>query len=136
MSKVPDPLRPQGHASAGKAARPAITRAEIDATLGYIQRHACDGVSPATVVKETTQAVPLGTFSRQFRAATGLTLRAAIRQRQVEEARRLLLRTELTPQYIAEYCGFRDVRSAAHAFLATGGVVPHRLLPPYARKRL
>jgi len=135
MSKVPDQPAPQNQASARKAARPVITRAEIEATLGYIQRHACDGVGPAAVVKETA-SVPLGTFSRQFRAATGLTLRAALRQRQVEEARRLLLRTELSPQYIAEYCGFRDVRSAARAFLATGGEVPHGLLPPYARKRL
>ncbi|WP_265594196.1 AraC family transcriptional regulator [Haloferula sp. BvORR071] len=126
---MPDPLPLQDRTSALKAARPIVTRAEIAATLGYIQRHACDGVSPATVVKET-QSVPLGTFSRHFRAATGLTLRGALRQRQVEEARRMLLRTELSPQYIAEYCSFRDVHAAARAFLAAGSEVPHALLTP------
>lgn len=136
MSKVPDPHQPRGDASARRAARPSLTRAEIEATLGFIQRHACDGVSPASVVREMQQSLPLGTFSRHFRAATGLSLRAALRHRQVEEVRRLLLRTELTPRYIAEYCGFPDVRTAARAFIASGCEVPHALLPPYARKRL
>jgi AraC-like DNA-binding protein len=130
MSKVPDPLPQPSRTSAGTAARPAVSRAEIDAALGYIQRHACAVASPASVVKET-QAVSLGTFSRHFRAATGLTLRAAIRQRQLEEARRLLLRTELTPLFIAEHCGFRDLGSAARAFVAAGSKVPQALLPPH-----
>ena len=130
MSKAPGPHSPHDRVNGRKVSRPDLTRAEIEAALGYIQRHACDGLSPAMVVKELHAGGPLGAFSRQFRAATGLTLRSAIRQRQVEEARRLLLRTELTPQYIAEYCGFRDVHAAAGAFRAAGGEVPHRLLAP------
>jgi len=112
-----------------ETARPAVSRAEIEAALGYIQRHACDGLTPARVVMETQQ-VSLATFSRHFVAATGLTLQAAIRQRQLEEARRLLLRTELTPPYIAEHCGFRDLRSMASAFTAAGCEVPHALQSP------
>ena len=62
-------------------------------------------------------------------AATGLTLRAAIRQCQLEEVRRLLLRTELTPEFIAGQCGFRGLREANRAFLDAGCEVPHALRP-------
>ena len=106
--------------------RPAVALADIETALGYIHRHACEGLTPERTVKET-QRVSVATFSRHFRAATGLTLRAAIRQRQVEEVRHLLLRTELTPQFIAEHCGFRDLKSAARAFTAAGSEVPHAL---------
>jgi AraC-like DNA-binding protein len=115
--------------AAREKARPAVSRAEIDVALGHIQRHACDGLTPGRVVMETQQ-VSLATFSKHFLAATGLTLRAAIRQRQLEEARRLLLRTELTPPFIAEHCGFRDLRSMASAFTEAGCEVPHAVRSP------
>ncbi len=134
MSKVPDPLPPHDRTRAGKLPRPVPTRAEIEASLGYIQRHACDGVSPYTVIRETQTGLSLGSFSRHFRAATGLTLRAALRQRQLEEARRLLLRTELSPEFIAEHCGFRDLPAAVRAFRAAGSEVPQALLQPDSRR--
>lgn len=135
MSKAPDEFPPQiPITTASKAARAGITRADIDAALGYIHRHACEGATPKRVVQET-QTVSPATFSRHFRAATGLTLRAAIRQQQLEEVRRLLLRTELSPQFIAEHCGFRDLRAAARAFTAAGSEVPHALLSPAPKSR-
>ena len=108
---------------AGQARRPMVTHADIETALGYISRHACDTLTAARVVTET-QRVSLATFSRYFRDVTGLTLNAAIRQRQLEEFRRLLLRTELSAQYIAEHCGFRNVKAAAQAFVASGSGVP------------
>jgi len=117
----------------GVVARATVNRAEIEAALGYIHRHACDGVTAGQVVM-VTQQVSLATFSRHFLAVTGLTLQAAIRQRQLEEARRLVLRTELSPQYIAEHCGFHDLRAAARAFTAAGCEVPQALRVPKSSK--
>ncbi|MEO5715849.1 MAG: AraC family transcriptional regulator [Luteolibacter sp.] len=110
-------------------ARPVVTRADIDVAMGYIERHACNSLTPGRVIAET-QRVTLATFQRHFIAATGLTLEAAIRLRQLEEVRRLILRTELSPQFIAEQCGFPDIGSAAGAFTAAGCEVPHALREP------
>ena len=132
MPRPPKALTSRSRATTtgkGGVLRTAVSCAEIEAALGYIQRHACDGVTAEQVVMETQQ-VSLAAFSRHFLAATGLTLWAAIRQRQLEEARRLLLRTELSPQFIAEHSGFRDLRSAARAFRAAGCEVPHALRLP------
>jgi transcriptional regulator GlxA family with amidase domain len=127
MSRPSDSAIPDGSAAtasgAGPARRPVVTCADIETALAYISRHACDNLTAARVAMETQQ-VSLATFSRHFRAATGLTLKDAIRQRQLEEVRRLLLRTELSAEYIAAHCGFRDARAAARAFVATGSDVP------------
>ncbi|MEO6476466.1 AraC family transcriptional regulator [Luteolibacter sp.] len=124
---MPDPISQQGHGPAvGKAARSIVSRTDIDVALGYIERHACDGLTPMRVVAET-QKITLEMFHPHFLAATGLTLEAAIRLRQLNEVRRLILRTELSPQFIAEQCGFPDIRSAARAFTAAGCEVPHVL---------
>lgn len=130
MPMPPEPI-PQGglNTTNGEAVRPVVASADIDAAMGYIERHACDRLTPGRVVAET-QRVTLETFQRDFLAATGLTLQSAIRLRQLDEVRRLLLRTELSPQFIAEQCGFPDIGSAANAFTAAGCEVPHALRGP------
>ena len=121
-------MSPPDSSRLNSGSRPVVGRADIGTALSYISRHACEGLTPARVVKETQQ-VSLPRFSRSFLAATGLTLRAAIRQCQLEEVRRLLLRTELTPDFIAGQCGFRGLREATRAFLDAGCEVPHALRP-------
>ena len=130
MPMLPDSNSQQGdHPIHGEPTRPVVSRSDIDVAMGYIERHACEGLTPFRVVAET-QTVPLVTFHGHFLAATGLTLQAAIRMRQLEEMRRLLLRTELSLPFIAEQCGFPDVRAAADAFREAACEVPHALREP------
>jgi LacI family transcriptional regulator len=96
---------------------------DIAAALEYIAQHACHGVSVEQVMKET-QHVSYATFHNHFHAATGQTPGEAIRQRQVEEARRLLGTTELSMTAIAENCGFCDSSSFARGFRAFQGMTP------------
>jgi len=88
--------------------------------VGYINQHACEGLSVERVVKET-QRVPKPVFIRRFRAATGQTPRAAILRRQLDEARRLLAGTELSLAFIAEHCGFRKLEALERALHAADG---------------
>lgn len=124
MPRMPEAIDQKGCVRTnGRAVPPTVALADIDVAMGYIERHACDGLTPARVVAET-QRVTLVTFQRHFLAVTGLTLQTAIRLRQLDEVRRLILRTELSPAFIAEHCGFRDLPSAARAFISAGSEVP------------
>lgn len=109
------------------ASNDRITRDDLIAAVNYIEQHAWEGLSVRRLVLET-QRVPSPVFVRHFQAFTGKTPREAIRRRQLEEVRRLLERTELSPESIAELCGFSNLRSAAKAFQAAEGRVPRRLL--------
>ena len=100
-----------------------ITRADITAAQNYIKRYACDGLNVARLVKET-QRVPAAIFSKHFKLVTGQTPRQAIRRRQLQEAARMLDRTELSPRFIAECCGFRNSTALARAFKAEEQPLP------------
>jgi LacI family transcriptional regulator len=93
---------------------------DIAAAVGYINQHACEGLSVERIVKETQQ-VTKPVFVRRFRAATGQTPRAAILDRQLDEARRLLAGTELSLAFIAEHSGFRKLAALERAFQAAEG---------------
>lgn len=101
--------------------RPQIC--DIAAALDYIARHACHGVSVEQVMKET-QRVSKGTFHKHFLATTGQTPGNAIRQRQVEEARRLLATTQISITTIAEQCGFCDIGNFSRGFRVVQGMSP------------
>jgi LacI family transcriptional regulator len=90
---------------------------DIAAAMEYINRHACKGISVAQLVEET-QHVSRWTFQKHFQAATGETAGDVIRQRQFQEARRLLRTTALSITIIAEQCGFSASNEFARAFRA------------------
>jgi LacI family transcriptional regulator len=90
---------------------------DIAAAMEYINRHACKGISVGQLIQET-QHVSRWTFQKHFQAATGQTARDVIRQRQFQEARRLLRTTELSITLIAEQCGFSASNEFARAFRA------------------
>jgi len=90
---------------------------DIAAAMEYINQHACEGISVGQLIQET-QHVSRWTFQKHFQAATGQTARDVIRQRQFQEARRLLRTTELSITLIAEQCGFSASNEFARAFRA------------------
>jgi len=96
---------------------------DIAAALEYINQHACQHISVAQLIKET-QHVCKATFHKYFQVATGQTPGEAIRQRQMEEARRLLDKTELSISSIAECCGFCDNSIFSRSFHGTHGMSP------------
>jgi transcriptional regulator GlxA family with amidase domain len=97
--------------------------ANIAAALNYIHNYACEGLSLRRLVQET-QRVPAAVFVKQFKKATGQTPNQAIRRRQLESARRLLDRTELSLGFITEHCGFQSVNALGRAFKAAEGALP------------
>jgi LacI family transcriptional regulator len=90
---------------------------DIAAAMEYINQHACQGISVAQLIQET-QHVSRWTFQKHFQAATGKTAGDVIRERQFQEARRLLRTTELSVTLIAEQCGFSASNEFARAFRA------------------
>jgi AraC family L-rhamnose operon transcriptional activator RhaR/AraC family L-rhamnose operon regulatory protein RhaS len=77
----------------------------------------------AQLIQET-QHVSRWTFQKHFQAATGKTAGDVIRDRQFQEARRLLRTTELSITLIAEQCGFSASNEFARAFRAFDGKSP------------
>jgi AraC-like DNA-binding protein len=59
-----------------------------------------------------------------FLHKTGLTVHAALRQRRIIEAQRLLLRTTLTVDEIARRCGFARRDSFTRAFRTLANCSP------------
>jgi len=96
---------------------------DIAAAVAYINQHACHGLTVEHLLHET-QHVSKVTFHKHFLAATGQTPGDAIRQRQLEAARKLLTETKLPITQIAENCGFNSSSDFARVFRAAQGVPP------------
>jgi LacI family transcriptional regulator len=96
---------------------------DIAAAVNYINQHACRDLSVEQLLQKT-QHVSKMTFHKYFLAATGQTPGEAIRQRQFEEARRLLAETELSITLVAENSGFGSSSDFARAFRAVQGITP------------
>ncbi len=89
----------------------------------YIQRNACRGIRPEHVAKEMGYASKQD-FSRNYKAVTGRTPGQAILERQLQDARRLLLETEFSIAFIGGNCGFPNQRRFSRAFRAAEGWSP------------
>lgn len=96
---------------------------DIAAAVSYINQHACHGLTVERLLRET-QHVSKITFRKHFQAATGLAPGETIRQRQFEEARRLLATTRLSITLVAEQSGFGSSSDFARAFRAAQGISP------------
>jgi transcriptional regulator GlxA family with amidase domain len=93
------------------------TPSSIATAVHYIKQNACHGIRADHVAKEMGYASERD-FSRRYKAATGWTPHAAILQRQLQEARRLLAETEFSMAFIAGSCGFPSQRVFSQAFRA------------------
>jgi LacI family transcriptional regulator len=101
--------------------RPEIC--DIAAAVQCIQKNACRGIKVQEVIRET-QRVSRVTFHRHFIESVGMTPAEAIRQRKLEEVRRMLVGTELPVSMIADLCGFRTPKELARAFRTAEKTTP------------
>jgi AraC-like DNA-binding protein len=95
----------------------------IAVAVNYINQNACHGIRAGHVAKELGYASEQE-FNLNYQAVTGRTPRQAILQRQLQEARRLLLETEFSLAFIAGSCGFPNQRTFHRAFRAAEASSP------------
>jgi LacI family transcriptional regulator len=98
--------------------RPEIC--DISGALECIQEQACRGVTVEEVIHQT-QRVSRVTFHRRFREIVGKTPAQAIRERQLQEVRRLLTGSELPVAMISDLCGFSSPKVLARLFRLAEG---------------
>lgn len=106
-SEVDQPIQwidPLGVATRQSTDVVAIDDREIAAALHYIRQHACNGLSVAEVVANSS--ISRSTLERQVRKYLGRTPQEEIRHVQIKRARELLLTTDLPAERIASLCGF------------------------------
>ncbi len=106
--------------STGRRA-PAIC--DIAGALQCIQEHACRGITVKEVIRQT-QRVSRVTFHRHFLESVGKTPAQAIRERQLQEVRRLLRGTELPVTMVSELSGFSSPKVLARSFRAAENTTP------------
>jgi len=111
------------------ARRPEIC--DIGGALQCIQEQACRGITVQEVMRQT-QRVSRVTFHRRFQETVGKTPAQAIRDRQLQEVRRLLTGTELPVAMISDLCGFSSPKVLARLFRAAEGTT----LRAYRKLRL
>jgi LacI family transcriptional regulator len=96
---------------------------DIAGALECIEKNACRRITVKQVIKQT-QRVSHVTFHRRFREVAGKTPGEAIRERRLQEVRRLLTGTELPVGMISDLCGFRTPKELARAFRAAEKTTP------------
>ena len=108
--------------------RPEIC--DIAGALQCIQENACRGVTVQEVLRQT-QRVSRVTFHRRFLEVVGKTPARAIRERQLQEVRRLLEGTELPVTMVSDLAGFSSPKVLARLFRAA----EHTTLRDYRKRR-
>jgi LacI family transcriptional regulator len=98
--------------------RPEIC--DIAGALACIQEQACRGITVQELMRQT-QRVSRVTFHRRFQESLGKTPAQAIRERQLQEVRRLLKGTELPIGMVSDLCGFSSPKVLARLFRAAEG---------------
>ena len=102
---------------------PYVRNDSIRAALSCIHDNACRGISVKQVIRQT-QRVSHVTFHRRFQEVVGKSPAEAIRERKLQEVRRLLTATELPVAMIADLCGFRTPKELARSFRAAENTTP------------
>jgi LacI family transcriptional regulator len=98
--------------------RPEIC--DIAGALECIQEQACRGITVQEVIRQT-QRVSRVTFHKRFQEMVGKTPAQALRERQLQEVRRLLTGTELPVSMISDLSGFSSPKVLARLFRAAEG---------------
>jgi LacI family transcriptional regulator len=81
----------------------------------YIQENACRGLTVRQLIKKT-QRVSKVTFHRRFQEVVGKSPAEAIRDRKLDEVRRLLVSTDLPLTMISNLSGFSSSKVMARVF--------------------
>ena len=95
----------------------------ILAALDFIEKHACVGISVDDIVSQT-QGISRRTFEMRFKEWNRTTPAAAIRERKLSEAKRLLSESELSVTAIAGACGYCNDVEFRKVFRIAEGVSP------------
>ena len=101
----------------------------VSAALRVIRDRCQEGIEVEDVLDDL--AVSRSTLERRMKAAIGLTPRVAIVRAQVEQAKKLLVRSDLTMEHIARTCGFRQPARFNETFKRLTGLTPGQ----YRRQR-
>lgn len=96
---------------------------DIGAALQAIRDHACRGITVGQVIKQT-QKVSKVTFHRRFQEVVGKSPAEVIRERKLDEVRRLLVATDLPLTMVSDLCGFSSAKVLARVFRAEEGTTP------------
>ena len=103
------------------AATPSIGEI-VQKALDYIDANACSGATLDDVVRHCRHSRTLVTM--RFRQMTGKSVVEAIRNRRLDEARRLLRETSLPAEEIASLCGYESASTLSRAFAKATGLTP------------
>ena len=92
--------------------------------LTYLRAHACDGIH----VNDILQEVPMArrALERRFAKLLGRSPAQEMRRIQINQARKLLTRTDLPMQEIAEACGYTSYTYLGNIFKKETGISPGR----------
>jgi DNA-binding LacI/PurR family transcriptional regulator/AraC-like DNA-binding protein len=94
---------------------------DIGGALQFIHENACRGTTVEQVIKQT-QRVSKVTFHRRFQDVVGKSPAEAIRDRKLDEVRRLLTTTDLPLTMISDLSGFSSAKVMARVFRGSEGV--------------
>jgi DNA-binding LacI/PurR family transcriptional regulator/AraC-like DNA-binding protein len=94
---------------------------DIAGALKYIDQNACRGITVEQVIKET-QSVSEPTFHRRFREMVGKSPAEAIRNRKLDEVRRLLASTNMPLTMVSDLAGFSSYLFLSKVFREVEGV--------------
>ncbi len=96
---------------------------DIGGALQCIRDNACRGVTVGQVIKQT-QRVSKVTFHRRFQQVVGKSPAEVIRERKLDEVRRLLLSTDLPLAMVSDLCGFSSAKVLARVFRSQEKTTP------------
>jgi LacI family transcriptional regulator len=92
--------------------------------LTYLRNHACEGIRINDILKEVPMA--RRALERRFAKLLGRSPAQEMRRVQINQARKLLTRTNLPMQDIAEACGYASYTYLGNVFKKETGISPGR----------
>ena len=100
----------------------------------FIGSHLTDALSPAQIARHTHTSV--SQLSRIFHAQLEMPVMKYVAQRRLEEAKSLLLRTNLTTQEVGQICGYPHRTHFSRVFKQQTGLSPNTFRRQAASKQL
>ena len=119
---IPHLIAPEGVVVRRSTNVVAVNDAEVAAALVFIREHACEAIRVTDVVASVQ--VSRSTLEARFRMAMGRTIHSEIQRVQIEQARRLIVSTDLPLKQIAATVGFVHVHYMSTVFRRHTGRTP------------